>query len=199
MDIKELTNRSQTILRYYKIPDLSHKDWLALIPISKFQKIKKGSTFIKAGQVSEELAFIISGSFRFYYPQEDVEKTAYFVFENEIMASFECILENKPSKTTIQALEDSEIFVLDYAIMRKMYTIMPKFEHIGRIIGEHYIMMLHNQLSSFLLDTPEERYKKLIQNTPDLLNRVPLQYIASYIGVTPVSLSRIRKRITTKN
>ena len=114
------------------------------------------------------------------------------------MASFECILEKKPSKTTIQALEDSEIFVIDYSSMRKLYTKSSKFEQMGRLIGEYYILMLHNQLSSFLLDSPEERYVKLVEDFPDLLNRVPLQYIASYIGVTPVSLSRIRKRIITK-
>lgn len=198
MDIKELIDRSQSIIKHYKIPDLTPKDWMLLIPICAFKKLKKGETFIKSGQVSEELAFIINGSFRFFYEKDDVEKTAYFVFGNEIMASFECILEKKPSKTTIQALEDSEIFVLDYSKMRKLYSTYPKFEQIQRIIGEYYILMLHNQLSSFLLDTPEERYVKLVENSPDLLNKVPLQYIASYIGVTPVSLSRIRKRIITK-
>jgi CRP-like cAMP-binding protein len=198
MDISELITRSQDIIKYYKIPELTPKDWLLLIPICSFRKIRKGDNFIKSGQVSEELAFILNGSFRYFYEKEDVEKTAYFVFSNEIMASFEGILEKKSSKTTIQALVDSEIFVIDYSRMRKMYTQFPKFEQIGRLIGEHYILMLHNQLSSFLLDTPEERYLKLVQNTPDLLNKVPLQYIASYIGVTPVSLSRIRKRIISK-
>lgn len=198
MDINEIIERSKAIRNYYKLPDLSIKDWMLLLPIAHFRKIKKGEYFIKSGQVSEELAFILSGSFRFFYEKEDVEKTAYFVFSNEIMASFEGILEEAPSKTTIQALEDTEIFVLDYAKMRKMYHISSKFENIGRLIGEYYILMLHNQLSSFLLDTPEERYLKLVENNPDLLNKVPLQYIASYIGVTPVSLSRIRKRIISK-
>jgi CRP-like cAMP-binding protein len=198
MDIKNLIARSQSIIEYYKIPNLTPKDWLQIIPICHFKNIKKGDNFIKSGQVSEELAFILSGSFRFFYEKEDVEKTAYFVFTNEIMASFECILEKKPSKTTIQALEDSEIFVIDYSSMRKLYTKSSKFEQMGRLIGEYYILMLHNQLSSFLLDSPEERYVKLVEDFPDLLNRVPLQYIASYIGVTPVSLSRIRKRIITK-
>jgi CRP-like cAMP-binding protein len=198
MDINDLIERSQAIRKYYKLPELTAKDWLMLIPIAKIRMIKKGDIFIKTGAVSEELAFIIKGSFRFFYKKEDVEKTAYFAFENQMMASFEGILEEAPSKTTIQALEDGEIFVLDYAKMRKMYHIAPKFENIGRVIGEYYILMLHNQLSSFLLDTPEERYLKLVENNSDLLNKVPLQYIASYIGVTPVSLSRIRKRIISK-
>lgn len=198
MDIKELIARSQSIIKHYNIPELTPKDWLLLLPICSFRKIKKGENFIKSGQISEELAFILSGSFRFFYQKDDVEKTAYFVFTNEIMASFECILEKKPSKTTIQALEDADLFVIDYSKMRKLYNSHIKFEQMHRHIGEHYIMLLHNQLSSFILDSPEERYMKLIQNTPDLINKVPLQYIASYIGVTPVSLSRIRKRIISK-
>ncbi|MCB9074003.1 MAG: Crp/Fnr family transcriptional regulator [Chitinophagales bacterium] len=198
MDISNLIERSGAIRKFYSLPDLSIKDWAFLMSISSFRSIKKGDVFIKAGTVSEELGFIIKGSFRFFYEKEDVEKTAYFVFENQIMASFEGILEKAPSKTTIQALEDGEIFVIDYNKMRKMYHTSSKFENIGRLIGEYYILMLHNQLSSFLLDTPEERYLKLVENNADLLNKVPLQYIASYIGVTPVSLSRIRKRIISK-
>lgn len=198
MDINEIIERSKKIREFYNLPELSVKDWMFLLPIAHFRNVKKGDMFIKSGTVSEELAFILKGSFRFFYEKEDVEKTAYFVFDNQIMASFEGILEKAPSKTTIQALEDSEIFVLDYAKMRKMYNVSSKFENIGRLIGEYYILMLHNQLSSFLLDTPEERYLKLVENNPDLLNKVPLQYIASYIGVTPVSLSRIRKRIISK-
>lgn len=198
MEVKELIERSEKIRKFYKLPEFSMKDWMMILPISELRSLKKGDVFIKAGTVSEELAFIIKGSFRFYYEKEDVEKTAYFVFDNQIMASFEGILEKTPSKTTIQALEDSEIFVLDYSKMRVMYNFSSKFENIGRLIGEYYILMLHNQLSSFLLDTPEERYLNLVENNPDLLNKVPLQYIASYIGVTPVSLSRIRKRIISK-
>jgi len=198
MEILELIERSAAIRKFYSLPDLSFKDWAFLLSISTFRSVKKGDVFIKSGTVSEELAFIIKGSFRFFYEKEDIEKTAYFVFENQIMASFEGILEKAPSKTTIQALEDGEIFVIDYTKMRKMYNISSKFENIGRLIGEYYILMLHNQLSSFLLDTPEERYLNLVRHNPDLLNKVPLQYIASYIGVTPVSLSRIRKRIISK-
>jgi CRP-like cAMP-binding protein len=141
---------------------------------------------------------VIKGCFRFYYIKNEVEKTAYFTFENDVLASFECILLDQPSAQSIQALEDSEIFVMDYNQMRKMYESNHKFEHLGRIIGEHYILMLHNRLSSYLLDTPEERYLTMVKETPDYLHRVPLQHIASYIGVTPVSLSRIRKRILKK-
>lgn len=198
MDVLEVIKRSKTILDHYKIPQLSHKDWVTMLQFSQLRSIKKGDYFIKAGQTSHQLAFVVKGCFRFFYIKNEVEKTAYFTFENDVLASFECILLNQPSAQSIQALEDSDVFVMDYNQMRKLYEHHHKFEHLGRIIGEHYILMLHTRLSSYLLDTPEERYLKLVNETPDFLHRVPLQHIASFIGVTPVSLSRIRKRILKK-
>jgi CRP-like cAMP-binding protein len=198
MDVLEVIKRSKKILDHYHIPELTHKEWLILLQFSQLRSIKKGDFFIKAGQTSHQLAFVVKGCFRFFYIKNEVEKTAYFTFENDVLASFECILLNQPSAQSIQALEDSEVFMMDYNQMRKLYEHNHKFEHLGRIIGEHYILMLHTRLSSYLLDTPEERYLRLVNETPDFLHRVPLQHIASFIGVTPVSLSRIRKRILKK-
>ena len=90
------------------------------------------------------------------------------------------------------------MFIIDYRDLEKLYDKSQKFERVGRLILEYYLAFLQLRITSYLLDTPEQRYMRLINETPDLLNRVPLQYIASYIGVTPVSLSRIRKRILKK-
>ena len=90
------------------------------------------------------------------------------------------------------------MFIIDYRDLEALYDKSTKFERVGRMILEYYIAFLQQRITSYLLDTPEERYRTLVNETPDLLNRVPLQYIASYIGVTPVSLSRIRKRILKK-
>jgi len=115
-----------------------------------------------------------------------------------LIGSFESNILKQPCTQTIQAIEDSELFIIDYRDLETLYDKSPKFERVGRLILEYYLAFLQQRITSYLLDTPEERYMRLINETPDILNRVPLQYIASYIGVTPVSLSRIRKRILKK-
>lgn len=198
MELADLLSLADGFVAHYNLPDLSIEEWMKIMEISEVKALKKNEYFTKAGLTTFKIAFILEGSFRYFYIKEDNEKTAYFVFKNGILASLESITENKPGTQSIQALEDSLLFVIDYLKMKDLFAEHHKFEHLGRAIGEHYIMMLHNQLSSFLVDTPEERYIKLVETQPDLLNSVPLQYIASFIGVTPVSLSRIRKRIYKK-
>ena len=82
MDVLDIIKRSKTILDHYNIPELSHKEWLRLLQFSRLQTIKKGDYFIKEGQNSHQLAFVVKGCFRFYYVKNEVEKTAYFTFEN---------------------------------------------------------------------------------------------------------------------
>ncbi len=198
MDITKLLPTAQRVLRHYDITFLSPKEWATLIQYGKIKSFKKGENFIAANHLNTKIAFILKGGFRFFYTKNDNEITCLLAFENGLIGSFESNILKQPCTQTIQAIEDSELFIIDYKDLEQLYDKSPKFERVGRLILEYYLAFLQQRITSYLLDTPEERYMRLIRETPDLLNRVPLQYIASYIGVTPVSLSRIRKRILKK-
>lgn len=198
MDLLQALPSAQRVLGHYNINFLSAKEWSTLIQFGQLKSFKKGENFITANQINTKIAFILKGGFRFFYLKNETEITCLFAFENDMIGSFECNILKQPCTQTIQALEDSDVFIIDYKDLEGLYDKSQKFEKVGRIILEHYMAFLQLRITSYLLDTPEERYLRLIHETPDLLNRVPLQHIASFIGVTPVSLSRIRKRILKK-
>ncbi|MFN8236574.1 MAG: Crp/Fnr family transcriptional regulator [Chitinophagales bacterium] len=198
MDLMEMIPRAQRVMKYYNITFLTPKEWATLIQYGSLKSYKKGENFINANNLNTKIAFILKGGFRFFYEKNDNEITCLLAFENGLIGSFESNILKQPCTQTIQAIEDSELFIIDYKDLEALYDRSPKFERVGRLILEYYLAFLQQRITSYLLDTPEERYMRLIRETPDLLNRVPLQYIASYIGVTPVSLSRIRKRILKK-
>lgn len=198
MDLLEYIPRAQQVLKYYNITFLSPKEWVMLVQYGSLKSFKKGENFITANQLNTKIAFILKGGFRFFYEKNDNEITCLLAFENGLIGSFESNILKQPCTQTIQAIEESDLFIIDYRDLEKLYDKSPKFERVGRLIVEYYLAFLQQRITSYLLDTPEERYMRLINETPDILNRVPLQYIASYIGVTPVSLSRIRKRILKK-
>jgi CRP-like cAMP-binding protein len=198
MDLLEYIPRAQQVLKYYNITFLSPKEWVMLVQYGTLKSFKKGENFITANQLNTKIAFILKGGFRFFYEKNDNEITCLLAFENGLIGSFESNILKQPCTQTIQAIEESDLFIIDYRDLEKLYDKSPKFERVGRLIVEYYLAFLQQRITSYLLDTPEERYMRLINETPDILNRVPLQYIASYIGVTPVSLSRIRKRILKK-
>ncbi|HNE49586.1 MAG TPA: Crp/Fnr family transcriptional regulator [Chitinophagales bacterium] len=198
MDLLQLLPTAQRVLKHYGITFLTPNEWITLVQYGSIRSLKKGENFITANQVNTKIAFILKGAFRFFYEKNDNEITCLLGFENNLIGSFESNILKQPCTQTIQAIEDSELFIIDYKDLEKLYDKSPKFERVGRIILEYYLAYLQQRITSYLLDTPEQRYVRLINETPDILNRVPLQYIASYIGVTPVSLSRIRKRILKK-
>ena len=198
MDLLQIIPAAQRVLKHYDITFLSPKEWATLIQYGSIKKYKKGENFITANQINTKIAFVLRGCFRFYYEKNDSEITCLLSFENGLIGSFESNILKQPCTQTIQAIEESELFIIDYKNLEALYDKSPKFERVGRLILEYYLAFLQQRITSYLLETPEERYMSLIQETPDLLQRVPLQYIASYIGVTPVSLSRIRKRILKK-
>jgi CRP-like cAMP-binding protein len=198
MDLIQIIPAAQRVLKHYDITFLNPKEWATLIQYGAIKKYKKGENFITANQINTKIAFVLKGCFRFYYEKNDSEITCLLSFENGLIGSFESNILKQPCTQTIQAIEDSELFIIDYKDLELLYDKSPKFERVGRLVLEYYLAFLQQRITSYLLETPEERYKNLIQEAPDLLQRVPLQYIASYIGVTPVSLSRIRKRILKK-
>ncbi|WP_225422962.1 Crp/Fnr family transcriptional regulator [Companilactobacillus jidongensis] len=154
----------------------------------------KGTTLLDEGDVAAEVYIVIQGALRLWHNDNGRDITLQFFFENQMVSSFESFYLNKPSGFSIECVEDTKVLKLskkDFDMMRHRY---PAIESsITSLICERFIEY-RNIFFSQIQHSPEERYRELADNDPEVLERVPLHFVASYLGITPVSLSRIRKR-----
>jgi CRP-like cAMP-binding protein len=177
---------------------LKMEDLMELINICKFQNIPKNEHFIKAGDTTKKVGFIISGLIRFYHLKDGEEYNIIFKKEFEMASSFESIILNQPSSYSFEALEDTQMMIYDYVEMEELFAKNHQLERFGRYFIQQELAQAVKIYEGHLFFSPEERYLKFIEKYPDLMNRVPLKHLSSFLGITPVSLSRIRKRITVK-
>jgi CRP-like cAMP-binding protein len=159
------------------------------------RQVPKKFTLIKNGKIARELYFINKGLLRLYYTK-DIEDITAFIFREHLFASsYDSFLRQSPSIQGLDTLEDAELLVITYDDLNTLYKKVPRMETLARKIAEQRFINAQLILSSYILDSPEERWKKFEASNGDLLLRVPHHMIASFLGITPVSLSRIRKRL----
>jgi len=158
------------------------------------KKYNKGEYFLKEDEVCRQVGFIISGVMRYYINNDGEEKTYGFAKEFDFVCNNESFIPQKPSRQLIQALEDSQLLVISYTDLQTFYTTLKNGERYGRMVIEQVFVQTLQGLNSFYTDSPELRYEKFVRDYPDMLQRIPQYYIASFVGVKPQSLSRIRKR-----
>jgi CRP-like cAMP-binding protein len=159
-----------------------------------FQDVPKKTKLIPEGAIAREMFFIRKGIVRLYYTKDGRDITGFIFKENLFASSYDSFLQQRSSVQTLETVEDCELMVMTYERLGRLYEQLPKINLLTRKVAEQRFINAQQILSSFILDSPEERYRKFAEQHPDLLLRVPLQYIASFLGITPVSLSRIRKR-----
>jgi len=159
---------------------------------------KKKELFITEGKVCKELAFICKGSFRYHKVIDGIEVTTFFSFDHDWVSAYTSFLRKTPSFISVEAMEDSEVLVLKYDDLQYLYQHYAAFERFGRLMAEYIVGCLDDRMLGLLLKTPEERYLKALTENSLYFERVPQHYIASYLGVAPESLSRIRKRVMHK-
>jgi len=162
------------------------------------KKLAKGEYFLKGGDVCRYVGFMISGVMRYYINDDGEEKTYGFAKESDFVCNNESFLPQRPSRQIIQALEDCTVLVIGYNDLQKFYTSLKNGERFGRMVIEQVFVKTLQGLNSFYTDSPELRYEKFVKEYPDLMQRIPQYYIASYVGVKPQSLSRIRSRNTRR-
>ncbi|WP_299185007.1 Crp/Fnr family transcriptional regulator [uncultured Aquimarina sp.] len=162
------------------------------IPIKTFEK---GTILLKEGQVSRESYQNLSGLVRKYYIIDGNEVTTNFYEEGTSIASFTSLHQQSPAKHYFECIEDCKLAVLNKDKEKELIEKVPKYEALCRTSVEEDLGKQQDSLAAYLISSPEQRYVSLLNDKPKLLNRVPLYYLASYIGVKPESLSRIRKRI----
>ena len=199
MVASDIAEASLTVFRegISRFASFNETEWAGLKPYLKSSILKKKDHFAVHGKICDEIGFIIKGSVRYYHVKDGLEITGYFSFENEFVSSYKSYLTQQPGMSYIQALEPTELIVISYANMQLMLNsplLAYKMERFGRLVAEHYICCYEERITSFLIQTPEERYMQMLENEGNIMLRVPQHYIANFLGITPVSLSRIRKR-----
>lgn len=189
MQEKELVQLFQHFKKYTALPEKAEEAIAAICsPIS----IKKNKDLQPIGHTCKTIYFINKGIARIYYFKDGIDVTENFFFENSIIARVESLFTGKPSRKAIQVLEDAEITGINANLLFKLYDSFPEIERLFRKIFEAAYVETVHRIEGIQFHTAEERYKALLQEAPDILKRVPLKYVASYLGITQVSLSRIR-------
>ncbi len=168
--------------------------------LSRFEpmSLKKNDYFIREGQISRKVGFIVKGSMLCSYNKNGEEIIDEFSLDNEFITDYFSFLTNSPAEKNVKCLENTELIVINYDDMQMLYAQNPIFEKVGRLMAEALFMNWQQKAKSLMLDNAEVRYLKLITRRPDLPQRVPQYLIASYLNVKPETLSRIRKKITSK-
>ncbi len=162
------------------------------------REFKRKELILMEGQVCRYSYFINYGCLRYFYNVDGRENTAQFFFENGWYTDYESFLSGKPSKQNIEALEKCQLLLLSAKDMQELYIDIPKFERFGRMMAENAFLGVRKRTELLENQTAEERYLSLMKERPKVFERIPQHYIASYLGIKPPSLSRIRKRILSK-
>jgi CRP-like cAMP-binding protein len=184
---------------YIQKAGLTEKEFEYLISFFKREYIPKKYFLFKAGQVCTLHSYINKGSTRTYtIDEKGGEHIMFFSFEDWWVGDLESLHTGQPGKYYIQAIEDCEFLCINHDDLLRLQSEIPKLKewHSQKITSHHFATI--NRLSEVKTLTPEERYLNLLHKYPHIFQRVPLQYIASYLDIEPPSLSRLRKRLSEK-
>lgn len=196
MEAKDLNVLRTAIQRFVPLTD---EEWELLTPHLRYRSLARGEAWISEGQKEQDFGIVLEGNIRHYYTWDGEEKTTYFYFENHLVSSYISAITGTPSLLTIEALTESRLLAFSYKQLRSLYDHSPSWERFGRLIAEYISIGLEERMVGLLTQSPEERYLRLLEgNKQKIIERIPQHYIANYLGITPVSLSRIRKRLLEK-
>lgn len=163
------------------------------------KKLRKKQFILQQDEVCKNLIFVEKGVLRSYTIDEGgIEHTLQFALEGYWITDMYSFLSQEPASYNIDALEDSELLLISNKVLEQLYERVPKFERYFRIIGQNNILSLHRRLQGSLSYTAEEKYLQLLQNFPSIVSRVPQHMIASFLGITRETLSRIRRQVLYK-
>lgn len=189
----------EEILRYIaQFTTLSQGEAEEIVKTIKVKAFKKGAFLLKEGQVAKLCYFVLKGCVRQYFLVDGEERTTNFYTEGQPVTPYGGTFRQETSKYYLSCLEDTIVTVGSPEQEALFFAKFPRLEPVSRLAIEEELGKSQDQLSTFILSSPEERYRQLLATRPDLLERVPQYHLASYLGVKPESLSRIRKRITIK-
>lgn len=163
-----------------------------LTSILKFKEVQKKGLLLRAGHICQHIYFIQKGLLRCFYFKNDVEISSWFMREGDVIVSVESFFHQATSYESIQALEDSELHYISYRELQDIYHRFPEFNFIARVLTEKYYCLSEQRLYSIRMMRASERYDYLLEHHPEFILRVPAKYLASYLGITPEMLSKIK-------
>lgn len=180
-----------------KYMSLTEDEKNAIVSLDIFRSVKKGTILLEKGQKTKESYFVLKGCIRTYYILEGEEKTTAFYTEMEALTP-PCVVTKTPSEYYISCVEDSILTISNLDMEAEVNRKFPRFESLCRMFSEELLAKQRTDFDEFKTSSPEQRYLNLLQSRPDLVQRVPQHQLASYLGIKPQSLSRLRARILQK-
>lgn len=190
----------QRLIENIKLYTTLNKQELDLLQNSVEKRTyQRNETVFKEGKVSNEIYFVTKGCIRLFYNVDGNDKTAFFYTEGQFICAGESYTFNIPAIENYQAVEETEIFIFTKAKIEELLNNAPKMEVIARIATENELITCQKVIASFVTKSAKERYIELLSRQGDLFQRVPQHYIASFLGVSPETLSRIKSRIIKRN
>ena len=192
---KDMENALQQITGSIRsMISVSDQEMNALLDRCMVRSFLKKEIVAKAGQIPNEVFFIHSGLIRVLVgDREGVEHTVHFALENQFIADYSCFLLRQPAYYSLQALEDTRVVMLPRIAIEWGYANLEEGDKLGRKIAEFYFIYQDARIKNQFTRSPKERYDALSSVFPDIHNRVPQHMIASYLGISPVHLSRLKK------
>jgi len=181
---------------FEKTCKIDDSDWQTFSSKLKRVGFSKKTRILKKGEIENYLSFIERGVIRFYIPKDENNATFAFAFGNGFYSAYDSFLTRLPSIYDVETLSETILWRLTYDDLQTIYKETAIGNTIGRLASEDLFIRKSKRELSLLNETAEERYLKLFTEHPELIRQIPLQYIASYIGITPQALSRIRRRIS---
>jgi CRP/FNR family transcriptional regulator, anaerobic regulatory protein len=165
-----------------------------ILRVVKFQKVKKGDIILKIGEINERLYFITKGALHCFYYVDENPVSDWFFFENETVVSIGSFYDQSHSHACIVALEDSELYYITYSDYEYLKSTYPEFCYIASKLLERYLVLFHEH-SIFIRKTPAlKRYQMILEKRPELVARVPVAALATWLDMEPETLSRMRKK-----
>lgn len=180
-----------------KYVSLTDEEKNAILSLDLFRSVKKGTILLKEGQKSKDSYFVLKGCIRTYYVVDGEEKTTAFYTEMEALTP-PCVINKTPSDYYVSCIEDSILLVSNTDMEAEVNSKFPKFDILCKMLSEELLAKERMDFDGFKTSSPEQRYLNLLQKRPDLIQRVPQHQLASYLGIKPQSLSRLRARIVEK-
>lgn len=180
-----------------KYISLTEDEKNVLLSLNLFHSVKKGTILLKEGQNSKKSYFVLKGCIRTYYVLDGEEKTTAFYTEMDALTP-QCVISKTPSNYYISCIEDTMLLVSDSDMEEEVNSKFPKFDSMCRMFSAELLAKNKIDFDEFKTSSPEQRYLNLLNKRPDLIQRVPQHQLASYLGIKPQSLSRLRARILEK-
>lgn len=187
-----MTELEQYIKSYFGV--IQQNDLQIISSLFHLTTIKKGEYFLKTGKPCNKLSFIQSGLLRIFIATDDKEVTQWISTQGYFVTDLSSLLFESPARWTIQALTDSVLYTINSEDYKKIGTLVPQWHELEKLFIAKCFTILEDRIFSHLSMTAEERYNFFFENNKELFNQVPLQYIASMLGMTPETFSRIRKK-----